>query len=205
MKHNRIKFVGILTVLLFVTATQAAYMLPKSDYWHGAQNYYNSSNGVRAYVEYAVYKKIDGFPTAIAPLPSSATGDFLYAYMIANTDSTSLATVIATFQLIGAADISATTPTSVSFGSSCILPDNPTLSGKTITWEFAGGTFVYSKSSAYLIFTSKNAPTAGDIYLSNQLGKDAATPGSSTTTIPEPTTIALLSMGALLFRKVRRS
>jgi hypothetical protein len=207
MKHKHTKLAAVLTALLFVAAAQSAYMLPKSDYWHGSQNYYNPINGIRAYVEYAVYQKDDGFPSAIT-LPAGTDGDYLYAYMIRNTDSTSMATVIGTFKLISGADISATAPTYADDGSGGLIPDTAVLAGKTISWGFAGGVFVYNKHSAYLIFASDYAPTIGSIELSTQFGDDAPAPGSNSgTEVPEPTTVALLSMSAfgLLRKKVRRS
>jgi len=208
MKHKHTKLAAVLTALLFVAAAQAAYMLPKSDYWHGSQNYYNSTNGIRAYVEYAVYKGSDDFPSAIT-LPSGTTGEYLYAYMIVNRDASSLATVIGTFKLISGKDMSvAMQPTYADDGNGGLTPDSAILSGKTISWGFAGGLFVYNKHSAYLIFTSDFAPTAGSIELSTQFGDNTPAPGSnSSTEIPEPTTAALLTMSAfgLLRKKIRRS
>jgi hypothetical protein len=208
MKNKTIiKWVGTLVLLLLMqTVTQAGlYYLPTSDLWQGAQNYSNSSNGIKAYVEYAVYDKTDGFPTTL-PLPTGTTGNYLYAYKIWNTSSTSLST-IATFQLLSLNNqaTSSNWIGSIADGENALVPDAQEHSGTTFTWQFAGGYFEYSEQSAFLVFTSNYAPTAGKIYMSSQLGDDVPTaPGSqSGTQTPEPATIALLSIGALAFRRKR--
>lgn len=208
MKNNRVKFVGVLTVLMFVAATQAAYYLPTTnDIWHGSQIY--TEGGYHAYIEYAVYR------TASAPAsvvnPSLTTGTYTYAYKIMTASDSE---TVATFKLFSLdnLDLSSNDEGYVA-DSTNVAPDNSYNNGQDIIWEFLGGTFDAGKTSVNLVFTSDFAPVEGDLDLYTTTGDGTATPGATTqaaatdsaNSLPEPTTIALLSFGVLAFRKVRRS
>ncbi|OHB59648.1 MAG: hypothetical protein A2Y12_18075 [Planctomycetes bacterium GWF2_42_9] len=209
MKNKTIKWVGMSVVLLLVlqTAIQAAYILPTTnDIWHGYQNY--KTGGYNAYIEYAVYKTADNVIT----VPASATGTYTYAYKIVNKSDSS---VIGAFQLYkqttsGLATLSSLWEGSVSDGSSTsISPDAAFNSGTVIQFDFAGGIFEVSKNSVYLVFTSNYSPVAGSINLTSSSGDEAGVPGGSTDAtesdyanqIPEPTTMALLSLGAMALKR----
>jgi hypothetical protein len=213
MKNKTIKWVGMSIFLLLIaqSAIQAAYILPTTnDIWHGYQDYKDTTNGYNAYIEYAVYKTADNVIT----LPASATGTYTYVYKIVNKSDSS---VIGSMQLYK--ESSSTTLASLSTiwegsvangGSSAITPDAAFNSGTVIQFDFAGGIFEVSKSSVYLVFTSNYAPVGGSIYLSSSSGDEAGVPGGSTTgtssdyanqIIPEPTTMALLSLGLVAFRR----
>jgi hypothetical protein len=209
MKNKTIKWVGMSIVLLLIaqSAIQAAYILPTTnDIWHGYQNY--NTGGYHAYIEYAVYKTSDNVIT----IPASATGTYTYAYKILNYADSS---VIGSMQLYKKSGTTLASLSSIwegsvaNGGSSSITPDAAFNSGTVIQFDFAGGIFEVSKSSVYLIFTSNYAPVAGSINLSSSSGDEAGVPGGSTTgtssdyanQIPEPTTMALLSLGLVALRR----
>jgi hypothetical protein len=212
MKHNHIKLLGVLTVLLFVAAAQAGLFLPASDIWQGSRdNVKVGSTGATAYIEYAVY--------ASASLPDAidieTTDKYVYAYKIWYNNSAGADYMpIASLILSGGTTSVVNNIGSLTDGTTTgISPDYAGIdtANSTCVWEFQNGLLVQSKHSIFLVFTSNFAPKAGTIKLSTEYGADAPVTGDDTVTgdstsqIPEPTTIALLSLGAFAFRKVRRS
>ncbi|MEN6384406.1 MAG: PEP-CTERM sorting domain-containing protein [Phycisphaerales bacterium] len=209
-----IKWGGIVVVLLLLmqTATQAALLLPKSSLWHGGNQY--TRNGITAYVEYAVYDSGPtgniSFPTALT-LPSSIeTARYLYAYKILNVSNAT----IGTFQIIAKNVSNKEGIGSIADGADGIVPDTSSYADKIFQWEFGGGLFVIDKQSAYLVFTSDYAPVeASNLNFSSNFGNNPGLPGTESevsesleNSIPEPATLALLSIGALTLRKkLRRS
>jgi hypothetical protein len=192
-------------LLIVQCSTNAALLLPESDTWHGGNTY--TRNGIQAYVEYAVYDSgSDGstaFPTEFNNLGNIPDGRYLYAYRIAITGPSTA--TIGNFQIIAEQASGNNGLGSIDAGTDSIAPDISGYESKTYTWSFGGGVFVVDKASAFLVITSDCAPVkASDLSFSSAFGDDPSAPGiesAQTEGLPEPATIALLSIGALIFRK----
>ena len=202
MKNKTIlKWAGMFTLLLVLqTAAMAVFYLPESDLWHGGK----PLEGGQVFVEYAVYDADDGLPTGIA---NPGSGRYVYAYQIYNYRTT--IDPIMQFELIGGSAAAATGIGSQSDGQGGLVPDND---GESFVWRFTNGTFVSSKHSAFLVFSSDASPIAGDIKVLNSLTGYGDEPpinegaiGTEGSNIPEPATVTLLTIGALSLLKRRRS
>jgi hypothetical protein len=189
--------------LLLQTIAKAGYYLPESSTWQGSR-YYNENN-VYAYVEYAVYDSeasnyypvLDGQADRF---PKPGTGRYIYAYQVLNLSST--LPPIATFKLLGGDPSAADYIGYVDDENGGLVPDN---FGGSFIWEFTNGYFTANEHSAFMVFTTDSAPIAGEISISTEYGMeppispDAVTADAAS--IPEPATIALLSIGAFMYRK----
>lgn len=217
MNNKHIKWIGMFVLLLLMQTAVQAYLLPTSDIWQGSDQW-NRGNGIQAYVEWAVYKSAN-LPSGITVPPGDA-GKYLYVYQVWNTGGKDGNGSVGTLEVVSGKVASIKTKGSSDDGKGGLVPDRTQVNNATDTtihWEFDGGVFVVDKHSAYLAFTSDYAPVDAKSYaLLSTTGMNPATPGNSTgatslngsnnndatTIIPEPTTIALLSFGALsLFRK----
>ncbi|HBG27429.1 MAG: hypothetical protein A2Y10_09905 [Planctomycetes bacterium GWF2_41_51] len=205
MKNRTIlKWAGMFTLLLLLTQTavQAGFYLPESDLWQGGKSIINES--VKAYVEYAVYDADDDLPAGIL---NPGSGRYVYAYQIFNYGTTM--DPILQFELVGGNPAAATGIGSQSDGQGGLVPDND---GDTFVWRFTNGTFIASKHSAFLVFSSEASPVAGDLRVLDTLSNYGDEPpinegaiGTDGANIPEPTTVTLLTIGALSLLKRRRS
>ncbi|MCE5340808.1 MAG: PEP-CTERM sorting domain-containing protein [Planctomycetaceae bacterium] len=211
-KRNRfLTCIGVVVLMVTLQTTLfGGYFLPASDIWQGSRNV-NISSGT-AYVEYAVYDATD-LPDEI---DITTTDKYVYAYQIFNDQPGDYDLPIASMILSGGNTSVAHNIGSLTDGTtSGVSPDYSAINttDSTFVWEFQNGLLVEYAHSMFLVFTSDYAPKAGTIALSTEYGDDIPVNGDGTTTgdssasAPEPTTIALLSIGAfgLLRKKVKRS
>ncbi len=215
-KRNHVLTWTMVVVLMLAMQTTlfGGIFLPTSDIWQGSKSNVQVGSGTStAYVEYAVYDSTK-LPSKIG---ITTTDKYVYAYMILNDNAGDYDLPIASMILSGGNTSGAHDIGSLSDGTTTgISPDYSAIdtTNSTFVWEFQNGLLVEYKHSIFLVFTSDYAPKAGTITLSTEYGDDIPVTGDGTTTgdassqsIPEPTTVALLTMGTfgLLRKKVRRS
>lgn len=205
MKNKIIfKWAGMLTILflLMQTALQAGLYLPKSELWQGGSNF--DKNGIKAFVEYAVYDSSQGLPSGIS---KPGSGKYVYAYQIFNLGKD--LDPIMTFELIGN-PAAASGIGSQSDSKGGLMPDND---GDEFIWRFTNGAFIAYEHSAFLVFSSNSAPVAGSFDIRNTLSNYGDDPPTNDNTVselpdmhtPEPATVTMLTIGALTILKRRRS
>jgi len=216
MKNKHIlsfKWAGMFTVLLLLLQiAQAGYYLPTSDIWQGARYY--STDDIYAYVEYAVYES-SSLSSSSSVLSSISTSDnYVYVYQIFDI-GTDDDLAIATFILSGGDTSVANDIGYQDDEEDGIVPDGYEINTTegTFVWEFTSYLLVADEHSVYLVFTSDYAPTSGSFEMSTEYGDDIPVTGTSTdsvettgiSSIPEPTTVTLLSIGVLGLLKRRKS
>jgi hypothetical protein len=194
--------------------------LPESSYagdtWQGYK-YYNNDLGDGSYlycrVDFAVYDSGDlQFPDEtdwVNGLAVPGEGQYIYAYQVFNSPVSDEA--VASFAVFG---IDSTPPDldEASIGSyedpgAGIEPKNGSLSddGLRVVWEFGdseGFSFIYKGDhSWFLLFRSNSGPVEGDFEITAPIDQGVQPiPG-----VPEPATIALLSIGGALFLRRRKA
>jgi hypothetical protein len=200
------KLKWLFTVLLLVQATaQAAYYLPESSFWQGARFY--DQGGIYAYVEYAVYNTAassyhNAFDGLTDGFINPGSGQYIYAYQVSNLGSE--LEPIAIFELLGGNSSAADGIGSQDDGYGGLLPLND---GESFEWRFLNGIFTADEHSAFMAFSSDNAPITGSFRLStlDEYGDEPPiNGGSGSGDVPEPAVAALLAVGIIRFA-VRRN
>jgi len=217
----KIWFFSLLVVAaLFVQNASAVLMeyLPESSYagdtWQGYKYYdedLGDSSYLRGRIDFAVYDTGNlQFPDEadwVSGLAVPGEGQYIYAYQIFN-DYPLSDEAVAYFAVFGV-DSTPLDLDEASIGShedpgAGIEPSDGYLSadGLKVVWEFgdsAGFSFIYKDDhSWFLVFRSNSGPVKGDFEIT-------APTGQGELPIPEPATIALLSIGSALFLRRRKA
>ena len=198
--------VSLVVVVLFVQNAPAAttYLLPESSYLDGAWQGYSiyDEDGFNVLVEFAVYDtkdlKLPGESAFVSDL-GDMSGQYIYAYQVFNH---SLA--IEDVGYFGIRDIDGNSidpslmadTSSQDDGEGGIAPvDLSLLQGVWLFSKNAAGLIIAGTHSYFLVFGSNFAPVAGTY----KIGHEGDFP-----VVPEPTTIALLGIGGVVFFVGRR-
>jgi hypothetical protein len=209
MKTRAIKLLGLLAVLLSLHTTAiAGYFLPESSLWQGSRFY--NQDGVKAYVEYAVYDTAASdyeniFNGAKDCFVNPGSGQYIYAYEVYNQDSSNSLDPITTFELLGGNPSAADGIGSQNNGNGSIAATND---GDSFVWKFENAVFIGDKHSVFMVFSSDAKPKAGTLKLSTLTESGSEPPvNDDSGNTPEPTTLAMLAVGAtsLLARRKRVS
>ncbi|MDD5457771.1 MAG: PEP-CTERM sorting domain-containing protein [Phycisphaerae bacterium] len=204
MKKSR-RFVCVVLVMLgMVTSASALMSLPDSDLWLGQREY--TDNGFHVLVEYAVYDTWGSNEFELAGYTNPGTGRYVYAYQLWNANDADKA--VTAFQALNLDESTISASLLSGFGS---LEDTYSSQGiglepsgansSTTTWTFNGDTFVASKHSFFLVFSSNSRPVVGTYAITQTNDSGDGPPAPE---IPEPATLAILSAGTIWLMKKRR-
>lgn len=202
--------VAVLSIVMVIAVlVQDAVALPSSSYvdgdgksWQGYKGY--TQDGYNVELVWAVYD-IAANPWA-GSVNFSAGDQYVYAYQLfSNTDST---TNIGSFSVldIGGNPIAQTLmhDTQAVANGQGIMPDpNPSALQGEWKWMPGIGFITAGQYSAYLIFGSASAPTAGSFTVKAPEESDPGIPGEvgetgKTSNIPEPGALALLGIASAM-------
>lgn len=211
MKRTRKILVFTLLVLaaLFIWNSAPAYanaILPYSSHYQGTF-YYDSVGG---HVDFAVYDTDtsngqafeDDFGTA------PGTGQFIYAYQIFTDDSSQ---ALEYFAIMGIGENALVSPVNDNIGSMDDLtgegvePDeypyigSSSMYGTMGIWEFTDNLLDAGQHSLFLVLRSPHDWAPGGFTFYETLANEAPVPN------PEPSTLALLGLGCVVFFRRRRS
>ncbi len=181
---------------------------PASGAWWGvaSYNYSNQLEGTVDYVVFAAGQFALAFPSSSYHPPAN---ELVYAYQIMNTGPSDVSTFsVPIFQMRPAdtigyfSDIAGVVPTTST------LTISNTADG-TATWFYSSsgsGTILTGQSSVGLAYASPNAPESdyGSVINSGLSSYILSLPSPSTTPAPEPSTIVLLALPAILLVLRRR-
>jgi hypothetical protein len=197
MRVKKTLFFTLLAVLTVVTAQSALAILSSGDvYYH--------ENGLNGYIKYAVYESRDEYETAWSGLGFSAPGDgqYVYAYQIFND---LVSADVAHFALFGLTEDNTSGLGSEDREDGGVQPSDCYLDGDESkgVWKWSDGEGGYGyikvdEHSWLLVFSSDYSPVKGDFEIKGPEGIDV--PGD----IPEPSMIALLGAGGVLFLRRRK-
>jgi hypothetical protein len=211
---KEIRFLSLLLVAaLFVQNASAALLLPYSSHYQG-RSYFNN-NGMKGFVEFAVYNTEGGNEWDGSGFASPGSGQYIYAYQIfCDTDSSA----IGSFTIMGSDPCNPHTLTGINTMSSqnpwvdsqllseegiepTDMSANPTQT--QATWEFWGDTgaiLIHDEYSWFLIFSSDHDWTVGRYDVTTSMDD-----GTGPIPNPEPCTVALLGIGSAILYTKRRN
>lgn len=206
MKYPMIKITFVLLAVLSAAACSLAdghrYM-PTGDIYQGGRVYIDENN-VKGYLDFAVFTK-DHFETVYG-MSSPGEGVYVYAYQVVCDEGTSDAveffsiTGVGTHtgdadDPIGIGSDSIDTSNEVAPDSSAFTPQNGNLYANA-TWQFDDGALVDGQRSYMMLISSNHSPvTTGGYSFEAPVNGEIPLPN------PEPASLALLSIGAMLLRK----
>ena len=204
------KAISVLSVLIITAMlAQDAVALPASSYvdgngksWQGYKTY--TQDGYDVVLEWAVYN-IAANPWA-GSVDFSAGDQYVYAYQLfSNTTSTSN---VGSFSVldIGGNPISQALmhETQAVANGQGVMPDpNPSAVQGEWKWMPGVGFITAGEYSAYLIFSSVYAPTAGSFAVKAPEEGDAGVP-NEVGEVPEPGILTLFGIASAMFAAKRR-
>lgn len=196
---RQIRVLGLLfSIVVLVDNSFAQIVTLESSYWEGHTYYSRTELGkdIKGRIDYAVYDTEaypDEYP-GIEGFTPPGDGQYIYAYQIFNDDDSDPVGLFEIIEISGASvdgigweqagDLEAIVPVDAFFWPNETAPEDA-------VFLFGGDAPLQGGEHSYfLMFTSDDAPRAGDYYIGT----------SQVPTVPEPATIALLGLGgAMIF------
>ncbi|MHC4693551.1 MAG: PEP-CTERM sorting domain-containing protein [Planctomycetota bacterium] len=201
-------FCLIITATLFVRSASAATMtiLPESSHYQG-RSYFRTltADGILSgRVEYAVYDSQGGNEFSL----TGGTGRYTYAYQVFN-DGDDTVSALEYFAVLGigesaiydlTTDISAVDDDSGGIDSTAMYfgAHDATTGPENAVWEFEGGILQTNAHSFFLVISSDYDYATGTYQVIKTTSPITPIPN------PEPSTIALLSIGGMMTLLKRR-
>ncbi len=195
-------------------------LLPNSSYYEGKSYFSSTVDGglLSGRIDFAVYDTTTYANEFIGTddYTNPGSGRYIYAYQIfCDADAT---TALAYFGILnpdtGGAGIDGDSVLDYQDdGSGGISPDSASIDlsstyGKMGVWTFDGGYLVADENSYFLVLSSNQDWIVGGYTFDQTLADGLPIAGDGDdppTGVPEPGTIALLGIGAMLFRKRKNS
>lgn len=210
---NKITFVSLLAVASLSVQTAIATtlsILPESSHYQGRSYYrqYTQNGPVSGHIDFAVYDTANGDEFASAGFTAPGSGQFTYVYQIFN-DEGDIYAALEYFAISGigegaiddiATDIGSVDDASDGVDSTAYYfgPHDPVTGPDKAVWEFEGGILAPGNHSYFLVLSSDNDYTIGSYTITTDTLPETSIPN------PEPSTIALLGVGAAVTLLKRR-